>query len=111
MADREAVSPKEAAREGDRPAPEPVTATALVHEFRFEAAGAEEVCLVGDFNQWKVCATPLVRKKEEVWTVRIPLARGRHEYMFVVDGEWLTDPTAPFHVDDGFGNQNAVLYL
>jgi 1,4-alpha-glucan branching enzyme len=47
-----------------------------------------------------------------VWTVELPLAPGRrYEYMFVVDGRWVTDPTAPASVDDGFGGQNAVLDL
>ncbi|MFC1572325.1 glycogen-binding domain-containing protein [Candidatus Eisenbacteria bacterium] len=39
------------------------------------------------------------------------MRQGRHEYMFVVDGEWMTDNNAAFYVDDGFGNQNAVLHL
>jgi len=83
----------------------------FIQEFRFEAADAEEICLVGDFNQWKVCETPLERVEENIWTVKIPLSEGRHEYMFVVDGEWRIDPAASFRVDDGFGNQNAVVYL
>ena len=40
------------------------------------------------------------------------LPRGRHQYMFVVDDqEWQTDPRADVRVDDGFGNQNAVVFL
>lgn len=81
------------------------------HEFRFEAANAEEVCLVGNFNRWTVCETPLERVEPNLWRVKVVLSEGRHEYMFVVDGQWRTDPAASFHVDDGFGNQNAVVYL
>ncbi len=29
--------------------------------------------------------------------------------MFVVDGEWVTDPQADRYVDDGFGNRNALI--
>jgi hypothetical protein len=31
--------------------------------------------------------------------------------MFVVDRVWHTDPGARLHVDDGFGNRNAVVVL
>jgi len=83
----------------------------LLQEFRFEAADAEEICLVGNFNQWQVCETPLERMDGNVWAVKVPLNEGRHEYMFVVDGVWRTDPAASFLVDDGFGNQNAVVHI
>lgn len=79
--------------------------------FRLEAPGARSVCLVGDFNRWEVCATRLERDAEGVWSVRMKLPRGRHEYMFVVDRQWVTDPAAGTHRDDGFGNQNAILVL
>jgi hypothetical protein len=45
-----------------------------------------------------------------VWTGRVPLQPGVHQYMFVIDGtEWVTDPGAERWSDDGFGNRNAVL--
>ena len=81
------------------------------HDFRLEAPGAQEVCLVGNFNRWKVCATPLERTKDNLWQISVELKRGRHEYMFVVDNEWISDPRAGVQVDDGFGHRNAVLIL
>jgi hypothetical protein len=88
-------------------------AQSVAHLFEFSDPGANKVCLVGDFNNWKVCEAPL--HKDETtgrWTVQLALPPGRHEYMFVVDGSsWVTDPAAPVSVDDGFGNQNAVLFL
>lgn len=101
--------------DGDTPAPvvlTPVSEETLVaHEFLFRADRAEEVCLVGDFNRWKACDTPLRSAGEGLWKVTLQLPAGRHEYMFVVDSEWRTDPGAPFHSDDGFGNLNAVVHL
>ena len=41
--------------------------------------------------------------------VRLP--PGAHEYMFVVDGQWVTDPAATERRPDGFGRDNAVLRL
>lgn len=81
------------------------------YEFEFHAPDAEEVCLAGDFNQWKVCDAKLERVGENLWSIALELPRGQHEYMFVVDGQWKTDPGASLHRDDGFGNKNAVLSL
>jgi len=101
--------------DGDAPAPVVITPaneeTLVAHEFLFRADQAEEVCLVGGFNRWKVCDTPLRPAGEGLWKVTLQLPAGRHEYMFVVDSEWRTDPSAPFHTDDGFGNRNAVVHL
>jgi hypothetical protein len=79
--------------------------------FQIAAGSAREVCLVGSFNLWKVCETPLQRAPDGTWKVTVRLPRGRHEYMLVVDGQWQTDPTARLLVEDGFGQQNAVLVL
>jgi 1,4-alpha-glucan branching enzyme len=85
----------------------------VLHRFELEAPDARKVCLVGNFNGWEVCRTPLVRNVETgEWSLEVPLPPGRHEYMFVLDDEsWVTDPEAPVHVDDGFGNVNAVVFL
>ena len=39
------------------------------------------------------------------------LPRGAHEYMFVVDGQWVPDPSAPARIPDGFGRTNSLLWL
>jgi 1,4-alpha-glucan branching enzyme len=79
--------------------------------FTLQTGNAHEVCLAGDFNRWKVCDTPLEKVAEDTWTVSIELPPGRHEYMFVIDGRWVTDPNAPAHADDGFGHRNAVVVI
>jgi 1,4-alpha-glucan branching enzyme len=73
---------------------------------------AREVALVGDFNGWDTDATPMVRGDGagRIWSARIPLEPGRHEYAFVVDGQrWVVDPLAPQVNDAGFGPTNAVV--
>jgi hypothetical protein len=73
---------------------------------------AREVAVAGDFNGWRPEAAPMHRGPGGLWTVDIPLAAGRrYQYMFVVDGRWVTDPGAPATVDDGYGGRNAVLDL
>lgn len=46
-------------------------------------------------------------EKDGLWSVTLPLSVGRHVYAYVVDGNWLTDPSAPV-ADDGFGQRNSV---
>jgi hypothetical protein len=41
----------------------------------------------------------------------VTLPPGMYEYMFVVDGKWITDPAADERRDDGFGRQNALLRI
>jgi hypothetical protein len=79
--------------------------------FVIRAPGAATVALVGDFNAWRVGATPLTATEEEgIWTVTVPLAAGRHEYAFVVDGvRWLPDPNAPRAASADFGTPNSVV--
>ncbi|MEZ4649440.1 MAG: hypothetical protein R3E97_11800 [Candidatus Eisenbacteria bacterium] len=81
------------------------------HRFTIEAQDASRVCLVGSFNRWTVCKTPLEEVRTGVWAATLELPRGRYEYMFVVDDHWVTDPNSGVRVDDGFGNENAVLLL
>ena len=77
-------------------------------KFTFVAPAAKEVYLVGDFNDWDVSKNPMARSGS-TWTVVVPMAAGRHQYSFVVDGKsWSNDPTAPSAPDDGFGHTNSV---
>lgn len=74
---------------------------------------AKDVTVAGDFNGWKTDSLHLVPSDEPgVWTVTVKIPRGRHKYMFVVDGNrWETDPLAEEHHRDGFGHENAVIDL
>lgn len=103
-----AASPMKSATSGNDgyPTPERVR-----YVFRVEAGSAKEVCLAGDFNKWRVCEAPLERVGEEVWSITVDLPPGRHEYMFVIDGQWVTDPHAMGYSEDGFGNKNAIVVV
>jgi len=88
-------------------------ADAPMVRFELAASGAARVTLVGDFNGWDRQATPMRRAQAPgVWTVSLPLARGRHAYGFVVDGvRWVPDPAAPLAPEDGFGGVNSVIIV
>ena len=93
-----------------RPAPSAESVDGV--QFVLFAPSASTVALVGDFNDWDPSATPLEPSAERsgTWQVALPLAAGRHEYAFVVDGtEWRADPLAPQGSGDEFGTPNSVL--
>ena len=84
----------------------------VVVRFTLVAQGARKVAVAGDFNDWDPSGTQLVNQDGNgnfVGTMRLP--PGAHEYMFVVDGQWVTDPAAAERRPDGFGRTNAVLRL
>ena len=63
-------------------------------EFRHKAAKAGSVELVGDFNAWKPGLLKMARGADGVWTISIPVLKGRHKYLFLVDGEPKVDERA-----------------
>ena len=79
-------------------------------QFLYVAPEAETVAVAGDFNEWSERSFQLRDPDGDgIWTGEAPLSPGLHKYMFVVDGEWMTDPQADRYVDDGFGNRNALI--
>lgn len=78
--------------------------------FALAAPGARSVALVGEFNDWDADSTPLARGADGRWRVVLPLAEGRYEYAFIVDGtRTVADPTAPSAAAGDFGAPNSVV--
>lgn len=60
---------------------------------RFTYEGnASSVALAGSFNDWSASAQPMDNEGGGLWSTVVRLPAGLHEYKFVVDGEWITDP-------------------
>ena len=85
--------------------------TVKLVQFVLVAPSARSVSLVGDFNDWDPAAMPLREAADAgVWSVTVPLSTGRHQYVFMVDGNrWTLDPAAPRAVEDSFGTPNSVI--
>jgi 1,4-alpha-glucan branching enzyme len=81
----------------------------VVH-LEFCAPGAKEVSLAGSFNGWDAAALPM-KKVGDVWAVDLELKPGRHEYRFVLDGQWQQDPNAAEQTDNPFGGKNSVIVI
>lgn len=86
------------------------TQTGPLRDFTFKTQGANEVHLVGDFNDWKISRDSLLWQKEEgVWQKRLHLGPGHHRYKFVVDGRWVTDPANDRMEPNPYGDVDSVL--
>lgn len=92
-------------------APVAAVDTIKLVQFMLVAPSARTVSVVGDFNDWDPTATPLREAAGAgVWTITVPLSAGRHQYVFMVDGNrWTPDPAAPVAVEDDFGMPNSVI--
>lgn len=82
-----------------------------VNVVRFVFVGeAKSVALVGDFNAWGGQPVHLTATGPNgAWTATVPLASGRHEYAFIVDGkQWVADPFAPTTSDE-FNTNSSII--
>lgn len=82
-----------------------------VIKFVLVAPQAARVSVVGDFNGWDTAATPAQRQADGSWATFVPLSPGRHVYSFIVDGQFVSDPTAPITPADGYGRKNSVMIV
>jgi hypothetical protein len=77
----------------------------------FRLKGHEDasiVVLTGSFNNWSQSQLVFGRESGE-WVCRVDLDPGVYQYKFIVDGNWLLDPSNPETVEDEAGNLNNVL--
>ena len=77
--------------------------------FSVEAVDAKEVCLAGEFNDWKVGAHPMKNDGNGRWVKPLLLPEGQFEYKFLVDNQWVVDPQNERVCPNCFGTQNSVL--
>ena len=82
--------------------------TAAKQTFRFTSPAAMSVLLVGDFTHWQQKGIPMQKGKDGVWTATVLLPPGKHNYRFVVDGEWRDDPECTLRVPNPYGGQDMV---
>ncbi len=72
-------------------------------DFRLNATiWADTIHLVGDFNQWSTCATPM-RCGERYWEASLTLARGgTYYYAYLIDGtNWCSEHLLPLRTVGG----------
>lgn len=85
-------------------------------EFVCHARDAREVYLAGTFNSWSPNTNPLMHDGNGLWTITIELTPGRHEFKFLVDGEWVCESACdsramgcPQCLPNPFGSMNRFI--
>lgn len=68
--------------------------TLHVVNFICHAPQAQEVSLVGDFNEWNPATHPMKRMPDGGWLLTVELKHGHHRYDFLADGNLTLDPHA-----------------
>ncbi|MTI87967.1 MAG: alpha-amlyase [Balneolaceae bacterium] len=68
----------------------------------------EVVQLKGEMNRWNPSSTVL-EKEGDLWKTTMLVNRGVYQYLFVVDGKEMLDPSNPETVPNGLGGTNSLL--
>ena len=76
--------------------------------FRFNAPAAMSVLLAGDFTHWQEEAISMRKGRDGIWTATVELTPGKHNYRFIVDGDWCDDPDCTVRVPNPYGGENMV---
>lgn len=78
---------------------------------RFRLRGFEDartVIVAGSFNKWNEKDFEMY-KIENGWEIKLDIKPGEYEYRFIVDGNWMEDPSNPSKVTNEFGEYNSYL--
>jgi hypothetical protein len=71
---------------------------------------ADKIFVTGDFNNWEKQSTPMRQTRNGVWRVELDLPAGsRHEFRYIIDGQWRTDYHADGFTTNVYGEDNSVV--
>ena len=76
--------------------------------FSFFSPGAKEVYVAGTFNGWDPRKDSF-KKHAMGWKAVKYLAPGKYEYLLVVDGIWVDDPSCARRCGNPYGGENCIL--
>lgn len=78
----------------------------------FKGDKFKEVYVAGDFNNWEKSDNYRLSKiGNDIWTINIPLQKGKYRYKFLVENTWLNDPYNQLSEDDSFGGKNSLIEI
>lgn len=73
-------------------------------------ADAKSVIVTGSFNGWNEDSYRMLRENGE-WTYPVFLKPGKYTYKFIVDGQWMIDPSNEIWEENREGTGNSVLWI
>jgi 1,4-alpha-glucan branching enzyme len=78
------------------------------------AGSAEDVFVVGEFNDWDIHAHPMKRRKDGDFNLTVNLEKGReYQFRYLLDGDvWENDDSADKYVRTPYGDSdNSVVVV
>lgn len=77
------------------------------------APDAQQVMIVGDFNDWDTASTPLARLKDGDYLVTLDLAsKKEYRFRYLIDGDhWENDWHADAYVPNDFGSDDSLVIV
>ncbi|WP_298903005.1 glycogen-binding domain-containing protein [uncultured Psychroserpens sp.] len=78
---------------------------------RFRLRGYEDarkVIVAGSFNRWDEHEFKMYKTKDG-WELKLEIKPGEYEYKFIVDGNWMEDPSNPSKALNEFGQFNSLI--
>ena len=78
--------------------------------FTYRDPFAEKVQIAGDFSNWEPIDDVMVLRQDRVtWEGSLRLESGTHQYKFIVDGKWKSDPCNVAATTDEVGAGNSLV--
>lgn len=71
---------------------------------------AKKVIIAGSFNRWNEEDFKM-DKVENGWELTLEIRPGIYEYKFIVDGNWMADPSNPSKIENEFGDYNSLINI
>lgn len=84
----------------------------LTFELPLDAAqGANQIQVLGDFNNWNPAEATAMKKGKNAYTAQVSVEAGAsYQFKYLVDGQqWINDNQADRYVAGPFGAENSVL--
>lgn len=80
------------------------------YTFTYSNPDAKSVLLAGNFNNWDEKNTQML-KNNTGWYLPVFLPDGDYTYKFIVDGNWICDPSNPQRVPNEHNTDNSFLEI
>ncbi len=87
------------------------TAVAEPVAFQVHAPQARQVYLAGEMTDWDKGKRAMEKTAEGRWSIKVDLAPGQWVYKFVVDGQWMADPSHADRDADGRGGEHSFVFV
>lgn len=71
---------------------------------------ARSVIVTGSFNGWRKESYRMI-KEDGKWIFPLYLQPGKYTYKFIVDGEWILDPSNKLYEQNEYDTNNSVLWI